>query len=409
MVGTPSDDDGSAPHFGKKAITVTQRSLRRDLTESGPKRVLALDGGGIRGMLTLSFLSRIETLLRERYGRSNFLLSDYFDLIGGTSTGSIIAAGLATGHSVRELQDLYDKLASDVFKKPFWRRGLFFPKYSSRRLRELLVTTFGGVKLGDDKIRTGLAIVTKRLDTANPWVLTNFGKYFDLRDVGGVGNIDLPLSNLVLASTAAPTFFPKVTDTLASTHRGHVVELVDGGVTPYNNPAFRLLMIATLKGFGLEWQLGGDNLFIVSVGTGLSFKRTSLGRFIRAFALTDAARSLVQLLDDCNDLNETIMQWFSRTDTARHIDHEIGDLREDLPGDRELISYARYNVVLETHWLERQLGFKLSQREADRLSEMDNPNNVKALRQLGDTAAALMVQTDHFPSSFDLREETIAD
>ena len=65
-----------------------------------------LDGGGIRGILTLEYLGLIEDMLKSRSGRNDFRLSDYFDLIGGTSTGSIIAATLACGMSVAELKKL---------------------------------------------------------------------------------------------------------------------------------------------------------------------------------------------------------------------------------------------------------------------------------------------------------------
>ena len=60
------------------------------LTAPGPKRMLALDGGGIRGALTLGFLERMEGILRRRHLKPDLRLSDYFDLIGGTSTGAII-------------------------------------------------------------------------------------------------------------------------------------------------------------------------------------------------------------------------------------------------------------------------------------------------------------------------------
>ncbi|MFM7550941.1 MAG: patatin-like phospholipase family protein [Cyanobacteriota bacterium] len=71
-------------------------TLAQHLAAGGPKRVLALDGGGVRGILTLGFLERIEWLLRQRHGGDPaFRLCDYFDLIAGTSTGSIIAALLA--------------------------------------------------------------------------------------------------------------------------------------------------------------------------------------------------------------------------------------------------------------------------------------------------------------------------
>jgi uncharacterized protein len=69
-----------------------------------PKRILSLDGGGIRGILTLEYLGVVESLLRKRSGRDDFRLCDYFDLIGGTSTGSIIAAGLACGMLVDQLK-----------------------------------------------------------------------------------------------------------------------------------------------------------------------------------------------------------------------------------------------------------------------------------------------------------------
>ena len=75
------------------------------LSAPGPKRILALDGGGVRGMITLAILERLEALLAEATGRTDgsFRLAHYFDLIGGTSTGSIIATGLAMGHSASEL------------------------------------------------------------------------------------------------------------------------------------------------------------------------------------------------------------------------------------------------------------------------------------------------------------------
>ena len=82
---------------------------------TGPKRILALDGGGIRGVLTLEYLEVIEALLRQLRNDPNLLLSDYFDLIGGTSTGSIIAAGLACGMSVKDIKS--------ALLRP-WREGL---------------------------------------------------------------------------------------------------------------------------------------------------------------------------------------------------------------------------------------------------------------------------------------------
>ena len=69
-----------------------QKDLNAHLFGPGPKRILALDGGGIRGILTVQFLKRIEKLVRDRTGDNSAVLADYFDLIGGTSTGAIIAS-----------------------------------------------------------------------------------------------------------------------------------------------------------------------------------------------------------------------------------------------------------------------------------------------------------------------------
>ena len=82
--------------------------------KTGPKRILALDGGGIRGILTLEFLKAVESLIKKRFGEKT-RLCDYFDLIGGTSTGSIIAAGLACGMTVDALQALYRNIGASVF------------------------------------------------------------------------------------------------------------------------------------------------------------------------------------------------------------------------------------------------------------------------------------------------------
>ncbi len=91
------------------------------LNDGSPKRILALDGGGLRGILTLSYLAELELLLKERHGASEeFRLSHYFDLVAGTSTGAIIAAALACGMSVAEITAKYLELGRKVFQKgPF--------------------------------------------------------------------------------------------------------------------------------------------------------------------------------------------------------------------------------------------------------------------------------------------------
>src|SRR5262245_8858482 len=113
-------------HREERPMSYAIRTRDEHFSNDGtPKRILALDGGGLRGILTLGYLERIEALLRERVGGDpNFRLSHYFDLIAGTSTGAIIAAGLASGWTVERLRDSYFELGRNLFEKSWFRHGL---------------------------------------------------------------------------------------------------------------------------------------------------------------------------------------------------------------------------------------------------------------------------------------------
>src|ERR1700728_3300194 len=91
----------------------------RHLFGPGPKRLLALDGRGVRGALTIAFLERIEALLGQRYG-PDVRLGDHFALVGGTSTGAIIAGALALGYRTAEVKRFYLELAPFAFKRQRW-------------------------------------------------------------------------------------------------------------------------------------------------------------------------------------------------------------------------------------------------------------------------------------------------
>src|SRR3954447_18426445 len=137
-------------------------SLLQRLQAEEPKRILALDGGGIRGALTLGYLQRIEDILRKQHGDDPaFRLSDYFDLIGGTSTGSIIASCLAIGMSVAEIKDMYFTLGGRIFGRKYKWWSVFDiseflkAKYDAQPLEEELHKVFKEITLGSDAILTG--------------------------------------------------------------------------------------------------------------------------------------------------------------------------------------------------------------------------------------------------------------
>ena len=240
-------------------------SLLDRLVDPGPKRILALDGGGIRGVVTLGFLARIEAILRERHGREDLVLADYFDLIGGTSTGSIIAAALAIGMTVDQIRELYLAAGGDAFgtKLPFYAR--LRATYDKAPLERLLQQRLGTIGMGDPAVRTGLCIVAKRADTNSTWPMHNHprGRYYE-------ANRRVPLWQAVRASTAAPTLFvPELMEIPDRQGRPQPVAFVDGGVSMAVNPALQLFLLATLQAYAFRWATGADKLLLVSAGTGV--------------------------------------------------------------------------------------------------------------------------------------------
>jgi hypothetical protein len=380
--------------------------------KTGPKRILALDGGGVRGILTLQYLAAIEALLRRRRGDPSYVLADYFDLIGGTSTGAIIAAALAVGYEVKKLDTLYRDLAARIFKKPFLRLGAIVPKFGDKALRAALQHAYGAdTRFASPGLRTGLMVMTKRMDTGSPWPLTNHpdDPYFSPQlGKQRIGNGNMLLWQVVRASTAAPHFFRpedlQVGSALDPASGKPIVvngQFVDGGVSTANNPALQLLKVALLGGFSFHWQTGADKLLMVSVGTGLASRKHGRARGFSAMAGAFAARALVSIMDDCNDEVETVMQWLSRSPTARRIDGQVKDLGADLLAGRELLTYQRYNVLLESGWVKDELGRDLAQDRLNELAKMDAPGNMDALADLGAAHAAQALREGHFPPCFD--------
>jgi len=386
---------------------MSYRIRRRDehfASDGSPKRILALDGGGLRGILTTGFLQKIENLLRARHGGdAGFRLCHYFDLIAGTSTGAIIAGALALGWSVEEIRAKYMSLGKAVFEKSFLRQGLFRAKYDAEKLSEELKSVYGAqTTLGGPELLTGLMIVAKRLDSGSPWPISNNprGRYFAARAGGVIGNGDYPLWQVVRASTAAPVYFEPEKITVASAPGMKPVQgdFVDGGVSPFNNPALQALMYATLEGHRIGWPIGADALLVVSIGTGA----TDAGVATAALAAQHGVRSLLSLMQDSAVLQETMLQWMSSSATARPIDREIGDLRNDLVARVPLISYLRYNVDLGKAGVQRLDPALTDDELIASLVEMDAPENMDVLHRLGCLAAERDVRDKDFPAGFDL-------
>lgn len=188
-------------------------------------RILSLDGGGAKGFYTLGVLGEVEAMLPRP-------IHETFDLIFGTSTGSIIATLLATGKPVAEIHSLYCKHVPNIMKakKPHER---------TQRLRKVAMAVFEDD--GFDTLLTGLGIVATKWQLETPMIFKSLHTQAHGRRATFVPGFGCKLTDAVEASCSAYPFFDRKTVT---TSTGNKVELFDGGYVA-NNPALYALADAT--------------------------------------------------------------------------------------------------------------------------------------------------------------------
>ena len=373
-----------------------------------PRKLLALDGGGIRGVLTLQVLIKMEAMLAEKSGQGeDFRLCNYFDYIGGTSTGAIIAAGLAIGKSAKFLSEFYQEVGPAMFEKAFILKRLKH-LYKSEPLTEKLKDVFGeDTTLTSDKLKCLLLVVTRNVTTDSPWPISSnpYAKYNapDRQD----RNSQIPLWQLVRASTAAPVFFPPEVVEWDPDDPSKAFLFEDGGLTPYNNPAFLIARMATYPAYNLNWPTGEKNLLVMSIGTGSAATTDadvdSGGRnaFSNLVSFPGALMygSAVDQDVNCRVVGRCIHGGAFDAELGccdTEIDSELGDLvdrsdpaRDDLG---RLFTYARYNAELSSKWLSRR---GLGDIDPAQVSKLDSVAHIPDLIRVGQ-ALANEVKIEHF-------------
>jgi hypothetical protein len=317
------------------------------------KRLLALDGGGILGLISLQILKKIEDDIRLSVGGDKpIVLRDFFDYIGGTSTGAIIAAGLSLGWPVKRLIDFYQRFGSQMFQRAWpWEQP--FHKYGAAPLSNLLRREIGDQTIlelqeeGSLSETKHLLIVTQNISSNSPWPLsTNPKARYNAKGRKDC-NRNIPLWQLVRASTAAPTYFPPEEIEIERGNSASARKFEDGGVTPYNNPAFLLYRMATLPEYRCQWPDGEKRMMLVSVGTGCAVtpepRLGAWGRYLLSNARS-VPSALMQRISAENDVNCRIT---GRCVYGAEIDRELGDLTNPFsktPGDTgRRFLYARYD------------------------------------------------------------------
>ncbi len=392
----------------------------------GRKKLLSIDGGGIRGLIAIEFLVKIEALLREHFGRGDLVLADYFDYVAGTSTGAIVSALIAMGHPMGEIRDFYLEGASLMFEPanlfqrlarrssgPFallcgligvlaMNPAIFTPNALSKAIMQ---TCGEDTTLGSDRLRTLLMIVMRNVSTDSPWWISNNprAKY----NVAGVAkdgakysNLDIPLWKLIRASTAAPVFFPPEEINVPGVARPFIFQ--DGGVTVHNNPAFQLFLMATLPEYRLGWPVGEENLLLVSVGTGLC-ESEDLNLKVHQMKLLYNVQALpAALMRSATNEQDLLCRVFGKLRPWCDLpkwDSEIGNLvGNESPVREKFFTYIRYNAELSERGLERLGLFDASKSppgiDPKAVQRLDGTQHVGELRAVGAAAAASITLED---------------
>lgn len=373
------------------------------------RRLLALDGGGIRGLISLEVLARIESDLRERHGRPDLVLADYFDYVAGTSTGAIIATCIALGMPIAEVRRFYVENGEAMFDRAGLLRRFRY-KFEDEKLANRLRTVINGFRtvdeieagadltLGSPALQTLLMVVMRNASTDSPWPLSsNPDAKYNQRGRPDC-NLDLPLWQLVRASTAAPTYFPPEVIHVGSNR----FVFVDGGVTTYNNPAFLLFLMATLEPYRLRWPTGKDELLLVSVGTGSAAAANADLQPAEMNLVYNASSIPSALMYAALNEQDLLCRVFGDCRYGAILDSELGDLcGVPGPAPEKLFSYVRYNADLSRKGLD-QLG--LMQATPEHVQRLDSVAHLDELRLVGETLARTVVRPEHF-DGFPPREE----
>lgn len=223
------------------------------------RRILSIDGGGVRGIVPAVALAALEAELKGR-------TRDHFDFVAGTSTGALVAAAVAAGMPAERIVEMYRRRAPALFQRvppiSSLRRVVFGNMYDVARLRRFIHEELGAEGAADwrlNDVPLDIMITAKGLDDGHQW--------FFVKDqpsnAGSTGQ--LPLADCLTASAAAPTFFAPWTIP------GFEDEgpMVDGGTGVAGNPVYQ----ACVEAFSYMDRYQPADTIVVSLGTGQFLER----------------------------------------------------------------------------------------------------------------------------------------
>lgn len=214
---------------------------------SSKRKLLSIDGGGMRGVITLAMLSELEKF----YGKPAY---EIFHMVGGTSTGAIIAAGLSVGMTANEILTIYENHLAKIFNQGNITRWINFVLNGFRFLYDptpfidALKPYVENIKIGDIHYPI-IFITTKDVRTGNTYYVTSAGAGASLFS-------DWLLSDAVQASVSAPVYFPPFKN-----------NFIDAGVGIQGNPSLGVITEA-MEYIGPDEGFVDNNVILISMGTG---------------------------------------------------------------------------------------------------------------------------------------------
>jgi len=374
-------------------------SAHDKLIKPGPKKLLALDAGGVRGLISIEVLAEIERQLQRAQGLDDsFVLADYFDYIAGTSVGAITATGLALGLRVDKLRDFYFQCVNTMFVRSSLLNRLYYlydDKSFAQQLKELVGEE---TTLGSDKLRTLLMIVMRNATNGTSWPINNNPRAKYNNPERSDNNLNIPLWQLIRASNAAPTMFPPEVIDIG----GRSYVFIDGSMTMYANPAFHLFLTTTLEPYRVNWPTGVDKMLLVSIGTGTNsgananLKADEMNLLYNMTAIPSA------LLASATYEQDMLCRVFGNCLAGDMLDMELGDLTNAKgPTEQKLFTYVRYNVELSGAGLSK-LG--LTSIKPENVQRADSTEHLDDLQVIGKAVAKAHVKEEHFAQFLEVKK-----
>jgi predicted acylesterase/phospholipase RssA len=343
----------------------------------------------MRSLISLEVLAEIERLLQQAEGRDDsFVLADYFDYIAGSSSGSIVASCLALGMRVSDISDFFLSRGSQLFTKASIINRLKYiydPEPFAKQLREL----FGSdTTLGSERLKTLLLLVLTNATTWSPWAFTNDPRAkYNQRDRLDC-NLNLPLWQLVRASTASPVYFPPEIITIGQ----ETSVFVDGNMSVYNNPSFLLYLNATFESQSSQLSPGENDILLISIGSGGAAGAPHPEGAVSAFS------NLVvfpgALMWAANIEQDLLCRVFGKCRAGDELDDRLEELiKGHQDKSNKCFTYVRYQADLSAAGL---LELGLSSIDPGVVSQHDSIAHTSELQLIGKAVAKTKIKPEHF-------------